>query len=53
MLPSLYAWCLAERQDPGGCGLRYQWTLEDERVTILQTVTILEAAMDKLDESTP
>jgi hypothetical protein len=43
---------LAERQDPGDAD-QESMDVEDERVTILRAVTILDAAMDALDESTP
>jgi hypothetical protein len=43
---------LAERQDPGDAE-EVSMDVEDERVTILRAVTILGAAMDALDESTP
>jgi hypothetical protein len=43
---------LAERQDPGDAD-EVSMDVEDERVTILRAVTILGAAIDALDESTP
>ena len=43
---------LAERQDPGDAE-EISMDVEDERVAILRAVTILGAAMDALDESTP
>lgn len=43
---------LAERQDPGDAD-EVSVDVEDERVTILRAVTILDAAMNVLDESTP
>jgi hypothetical protein len=43
---------LAERQDPGDAD-EPSVDVEDERVTILRAVTILDSAMDALDDSTP
>ena len=43
---------LAERQDPGDAD-QISLDVEDERVTILRAVAILDAAMGALDEITP
>ena len=43
---------LAERQDPGDAD-EVSMDVEDERVTILRAVTMLDAAMNALDERAP
>jgi hypothetical protein len=43
---------LAERQDPGNAD-QVSVDVEDERVTILRVITLLDTAMGALDESTP